>query len=209
MNNLINARHLKALLIDYLFSSLDTSDIIGSEVMFGARKGIADLILLSHGIITAYEIKAQNDDFRKIKIQLDDYNNTFDYVFLVTTEKHYLEARNNIKKNNGIIIIYNDSSIKIIKPPKQNINLNKSDLLSTMTINYLERTYKIPKKNQLAYNYRESLKHIGQDNLKNGIYEFLYQRIKPRYENFIKERGLKTHFEDVALLSFKNKKIIL
>jgi hypothetical protein len=209
MNYLKNESNLKALLIDYLFSSLDASDVIGSEVMFGERKGIADLLILSHGMITAYEIKAQNDDFRKINVQLEDYNNTFDFVYLVTTEKHYLKARNNIKRNNGIILIYNDSSVKIIKVPKQNINLNKSDLLSTMTINYLKTNYKAFKKNQLAHIYRESLKDIDQENLKQGVYEFLYQRIKPKYENFIKEKGNKTHFEDVALLSFKNKKIII
>jgi hypothetical protein len=204
-----NARYIKALLIDFLYEGLHESDIIGSEVMFGERKGIADLLLLSNGIIYGYEIKAQNDDFRKIKTQLVDYNNTFDFVYLVTTEKHYLKAKNSITKSTGIIIIYKDSSIKILKTPKQNFRLNKDDLLATMTINYLGNRYGLPHKGELAYDFRKSLKYLTQQSIKEGVYDFLFQRINPKYLNFLKERGIKTHFEDIALLSFRNKRIII
>jgi hypothetical protein len=207
MNELINARSLKALFIDYIFENIKQNDVIGSEIMFGSRKGIADLIILSNGLTFAYEIKAQNDDFRKIKMQLEDYNKTFDFVYVITTEKHFTKAKNDIPKNNGIIFIYNDLSIKLFRESKQNNNITKEEMLSTMTINFIERKYKFPRKKILAYDLRESLKYLDQKILKEGMYEFLYQRIRPRYLNFIAERGNKTHFEEIALLSMKNKKI--
>jgi hypothetical protein len=207
MNELINARNLKALFIDYLFENLRQKDVIGSEIMFGSRKGIADLVLLTNGLIFAYEIKAQNDDFRKIKLQLEEYNKTFDFVYLITTEKHFIKAKNVVPKNNGIIFIYNDYSVKLFRESKQNIKLSKEEMLSTMTIKFIENKYQLPPKKMLAYDLRESLKHIDQNILKENMYEFLYQRIRPRFLNFMDERGNKTHFEEIALLSLTNKKI--
>ena len=207
MNDLSDARNLKALFIDYLFKNIKQKDVIGSEIMFGSRKGVADLIMLSNGFTSAYEIKAQNDDFRKIKLQLDSYNKTFDYVYLITTEKHLLKAMNEVPKNNGIIIIYNDSSIKDFRESKQNIKLSKEEMLNTMTIKFLEKEHHFVSRKMNAYTLREALKKLDTNTIKENMYQFLYKRIQPRYSNFILERGGKTHFEDIALLSFKNKRV--
>jgi hypothetical protein len=207
MNDLRNARYLKALFIDFIIEKIDNIDVIGSEIMFGSRKGIADLVLLSKGLTYAYEVKAQNDDFRKIKIQLKEYNRTFDFVYIITTEKHLVKAINSTSKNNGIILIYNDSSIRIFKESKQNHKLDKEELLSTMTIRFIENKIQIPPKKISAYKLRKSLEVIDQSTLKSLMFEFLYNRIKPRFDNFIAERGVKTHYEEIAILSLRNKKI--
>jgi hypothetical protein len=207
MNELVSARQLKAIFIDYLFPHLDKEDVVGSEIMFGSKKGVADLILFSNGQTFAYEIKAQNDDFRKLRGQLEEYNKTFDFVSLITTEKHSSKANRIVPKNNGIIIIYNDLTIKNIREPNQNIFLNKDDLLSTMTIKYIEKRFKLSRKKLLAQEFRNSLKYLTLDELRESRYEFLYQRIRPKFVNFIIDKGTKTHSEDITLLSETNKKI--
>jgi hypothetical protein len=207
MSNLKNARYLKALFIDYIIEKIKDNDVIGSEIMFGSLKGIADLVLLSEGLTFAYEVKAQNDDFRKIKLQLKEYNKTFDFVYVITTEKHLTKAINSITKNNGIILIYNDSSIRVFRESKQNYKLDKEELLSTMTIRFIEKKIQAPPRKISAYELRKSLEIIDQNILKSRMYEFLYNRIRPRFDNFLAERGIKTHFEEIALLSFSNKKI--
>jgi hypothetical protein len=207
MNELVNARIIKALLIDNLINFLKNDYIIGSEIMFGRRKGIVDLLMLSDKFTYAYEIKARNDDFRKIKMQMEEYNKTFDFVYLVTTENHFERARNQVPQKNGIIIIYNDSSIKILREARINKKLIKEELLSTMTIKFIRKNFEINKNISLAYDIRENLKKVDLDFTRNCMYNFLYERIKPRFSNFLLERGIITHYEEVALLSFKNKKI--
>jgi hypothetical protein len=208
MKELINSRYIKALIIDYLIKNLNSNFVIGSEIMFGSRRGMADLVLLSEGLTFSYEIKAQNDDFRKIKVQLEEYNKVFDHVYLVTTEKHLLKAQNAVSDNNGLMIISNDCSVQLIRNSKQNTILNKEELLSTMTIRFIEHRFKLPHKRVLAKELRNTLETFQQNEIQKYVYEFLYQRIKPRFDNFIMEKGIATHFEEIALLSMPNKRLL-
>jgi hypothetical protein len=103
MTNLGSAKHIKASFIDVLLERKNEVGIIGSEIMFADKKALADLILLSNNKIIAYEIKAQNDDFRKILYQLEAYNNVFDYVNLITTEKHLKKAKQQMPEKTALL----------------------------------------------------------------------------------------------------------
>jgi hypothetical protein len=67
----------------------------------------------------------------------------------------------------------------------------------------------ICRKKSIANKIRSSLLDKKSEELKKATYIFLYERIKSRFTNFILERGIKTHYEDVALLSVSIKRIIL
>jgi hypothetical protein len=209
MVGLNNAKLIKAIFIDFLTQKQFKNYSIGSEISFADKKVLADLVLLSNMECTAYEIKANNDDLRRLQYQLATYNEVFDFVNLIITEKHFLQVRKVISPNNGIIIITNNECVEIFRSSKQNKKLNKDKIISTMTINFLKKYFNI---NNYKYNGKE-IKNILQKKdvkeLRNAMYIFLYCRINRRYMAFLREKGIKTHFEDVSLLSLPNKRIIL
>lgn len=209
MNELKNAKYIKALFIDYLLSQKTRDIVIGSEVMFAYKKAVADLIILSNEKIEAYEIKSQNDDFRKITYQLEEYNKVFNYVSIIVTENHFEKAKKLIHKNNGLIIVSNNQDFEIYRIPKENNNLIKEEILSTMTIAFILKHFNIGTNELLASEIRQSLTHRNLQDIKKALYVFFYNRISYKFSNFLQERGTKTHFEDVMLLSMPNKKVTL
>jgi hypothetical protein len=209
MSNLNKAQYIKALFIDMLLNNGPNDFIIGSELMFTNKKVVADLIKLQKGETYAYEIKAQNDDFRNLIIQLEDYNKVFDYVSLVVTENHFIKATRIIPDNIGLIIVTNNG-IKVFRDAKRNCNISKEEILATMTVNFIQNYFKVKKSaNELAYEFRKKLQVKEINELKLALFEFLYKRISVRFSNFLNERGLMTHYEDISLLSMPDKRIIL
>lgn len=208
MEELCNANQIKAIFIDFLLNQ-EKGSIIGSEIMFAYKKLLADLILLNKGNIIAYEIKAQHDDFRKIEYQLAEYNKVFDYVSLITTEKHFLKAKKCIPSQNGIIVISRELDIEKYREPKLNSYIRKEELLNTMTIRFIQEYFKLPRNNLDAIKVRKLAQNKELAEIKTALYSFLYKRISVRFSNFILEKGEITHYEDIALLSMPNKKIIL
>jgi hypothetical protein len=209
MNELSNANHIKALFIDLLLDKRNEGEVIGSEIMFAEKKALADLVLLSNKNIMAYEIKAQNDDFRKAKCQLETYNKVFDYVSLITTEKHFLKAKKQVPSKNGIIIVTNKIDFEHYREPKQNISLRKEEILSTMTIKFILEYFNLSNRRSFSSEIRKTLRNRSILELKSAMYTFLYKRILNRFSNFVQERGMKTHYEDITLLSMPPKKITL
>ena len=67
-----SATYIKALIIDYLLKQ-NSNIIIGNEVMYGVERRMVDLIVLNDSNITAIEIKAQKDSFRRIIDQIREY----------------------------------------------------------------------------------------------------------------------------------------
>lgn len=209
MNNLNNANFIKALFIDFLLEAEHNNYIIGSEVMFAYKKVVADLILLSNNSIQAFEIKAKNDDLRKLESQLIEYNKVFDFVNVLVTENHFLKANQIVSPKNGLIIVKNNLEIEIYRHPVQNIILNKEELLSTMSANFIKKYFKINTQNLSSSKIRNPLLEKDIEEIRNALYLFLKTRISNKYLNFIYEKGIKTHFEDITLLSMPNKKISL
>lgn len=208
MDKLRNANYIKSLFIDYLLMQHPNS-IIGSEVVFAYKKFLADLINLRNNYTYAYEIKAKNDDFRKIESQLREYNKVFDFVSLIVTEKHLIKAQNIVPLYNGIILIKNNLEIECIQEPIQNLFLVKEDLLETMTIKFIVKYFNIVDKKKLAYLLRKTLMEKDSDELRNALFSFLYTRIERRFLNFLNEKGVTTHYEDISLLSMPIKKIVI
>lgn len=208
MDELGNAKCIKALFIDNIFFNDNYDEkIIGSEVMFSSNKVIADLIILSSRSSIAFEVKAKNDDLRKLEKQLIEYNKVFDFVNVIITENHFEKAKILVPERNGIILISNDHKFEIYRKPQLNTDLDKVELLATMSIKFVKRHYKISS-NYSATEIRRLLEGKSIDELRLKMYEFLFERISSRFENFLAERGTFSHYEDVSLLSLPNKRIL-
>ncbi len=200
MNRLNDANNIKALLIDFLIDQNEDVDILfGSEVFFGKKKRQSDIITVN-GTITAYEIKASNDDFRRVREQLDDYKKVFDYQYLVVTEGHENKASNFLKANEGLIIIDKTLNIQVYKKASLIKKQIKAEILETIPLSYLKMQYKLPS-DLNAFECRNILLKRKLSELKIILKKFLESRLGPRNELFKSEKGEYTHFEDIKLLS--------
>ena len=90
MNLDSNSFIIKARFIDHILNSFCSDNIcIGQEVMYGTNR-----LLVADGKLYAFEIKAYNDDLRRIENQLANYRKIFDFIYVITTENHLANIRN-------------------------------------------------------------------------------------------------------------------
>ena len=76
---IMNAETIKTILIDFLISQND-SIVLGSEVTYGSKKQVVDIIQLSKNKIIAFEVKADRDDVRRLDNQINEYKKIFDHI---------------------------------------------------------------------------------------------------------------------------------
>ena len=208
MHRLNDATNIKALLIDFFLmdTSYDLEYLFGSEIMYGKNKRSSDLVLIN-GSVTGFEIKAENDNLTKVRSQLNDYKKVFDRQYLVVTENHLVKAFGIIKPNEGLIVVKQDGTIKVLKPSEKLTRQTKEDLLESMPLAYLKSIFKLPSLLN-AFEARRILKRRSLDEIKTAFKEFLTKILEPRNEVFLSEKGTITHFEDIRLLS-NNKSTII
>lgn len=200
----MNADIIKIKLIDFLISNNDDV-IIGNEVMFGFHKNIADIIQLYKNNSYAFEVKGDNDDFRRLTNQIFHYLEVFDYLYIVITLKH-LTSCTKLDERIGIILVDNDD-VLIYKKAKKNETINKREILETVNANYLKDYFNIKGKRTSA-EIRSSLMNKGVKPIKQLLYDYLKKILAPKFRIFINEKNHNTHIEDLRLLSLLNKIII-
>jgi len=203
-----NALYIKSKLIDFIIDLYKDDDIvIGSEVMYGSRKGLVDIIQLYNKKLFAFEIKADNDDFRKLPIQINEYKYIFDYIYIVVTNKYLAKAKYLPYKGIGIIAINEDGSCKIVKKATQQRDNNKIEILSTINAQFLKSYFKLNSKLKSS-EVRTLLSNKGITLIKETLYIYYLHNISPRYKLFLSEKEEPTHIDDVAILSLYGRKII-
>lgn len=203
-----DALYLKSKLIDFIIN-LDFSDdvIIGSEVMFGSRKGLVDIIQLYNKKLFAFEIKADSDDFRKLPAQIEGYKYIFDYIYIVVTKKYLAKTEALTYKGLGIIVVNEDGSCKIVKKALLQKYNNKVEMLSTINACFLKRYFRLNSKLKSS-EVRTLLCTKGITSLKEALYAYFSQNILPKYKLFLSEKETPTHVDDIAILSLYGRKII-
>ena len=200
--NLTNANYIKALLIDYLIKDNDGKAILGTEISFGSKHRIADLVLLTD-FLSVFEIKAMNDDLRNIRSQLNNYKKVFDYLYLVVTEKHFNKAKKIVTPNEGLILISPSGEVNIYKNAMLIKKHSKEEILDSITAEFLKKTLELPNEFS-AYEVKNKLQKEKLITLKQFFKDFLIQKLANKNELLIKERGEITHYEDVAILSYNS-----
>ena len=87
---------------------------------FHVGKSKADLAVFN-GVSTVYEIKSEIDTIDRLSSQLSDYSTFFEYINIVTCEKHVKKVENLISENIGIIIIDNLNKVNVYKKATTNV----------------------------------------------------------------------------------------
>lgn len=206
MKKLINADIIKAIFIDNilngdisLFGNKENI-LIGQEIMYGVQKLFADIVLFTPQKMIAIEIKAFNDNFKRLDNQLQGYRKIFDNVYVLTTENHLTNLKSLPYKWFGILEITNDREI-ILKRKSKNIRkFNKEDILETIPIGYLCNYFDV-KHNKLAIEIRSDLHRKTIKELKRVLAAYMEYKIGYKFKNFKNERGNASHYEDISILS--------
>lgn len=132
-----NENIIKAALINNYAHINSKPFVVCSELTISEEYKIVDLVFCKDHLSYAFEIKAWNDDMRRLAAQLDVYCKLFDYVYVVTTANH-LDQLQLIPDFVGIVL-YSTKTKKIIykRRAKRNHLLDKKELLMSVPILYI------------------------------------------------------------------------
>lgn len=96
---------IKVRLIRWLQHHNDSDLVLGNEVLYSTRQRRADLLMIKNQLLYAFEIKSEKDKVDRLDEQLEDYLSTFDFVYLVSTQKIKRNLKQALPKNVGFISI--------------------------------------------------------------------------------------------------------
>lgn len=205
--NIIKAKFISKILDGEIKLFADLNLLIGQEVMFGKYKTFADLVVLYKEKLYAFEIKAQNDNFKRLATQIENYRKIFDYIYIIITENHKKAIEQlDYCKNVGICIINNDN-FEIIKYGILQKSFSKEDILETIPSSFLLKKYNL-KRNMSAGEIRTNLMKKSQKDLKQTLLDYFTYKIEYKYKNFLEDKGDAIQYEDISLLSILNAKVL-
>lgn len=123
----LTADALKKSISAYLVSR-DPSGIIGTEVMYGSSRRVADMVFISNGHSYAIEIKSEFDTIARLEGQLEEYQTLFDYIIIFSAPNHIQRIHNAIPNFVGLYCI-NENGISKLRREKINRHVQKSEML--------------------------------------------------------------------------------
>lgn len=200
LNTINSAENIKSQIIDFFITSFSNDLFIGNEVMYGTKRKIIDLLVLKDNQITAIEIKADNDDLRRLDEQVNESKKIFDYIIVCTTLIHLEKIKRILPDDIGIFII-NEHGVKKVRQPKKQKGLDKNEMLFTINSNYLRKKMPSPTYNINSDEVRQHYNKTNIDKVHNLFIDYLQQKIRLKYNLFLQNRGEVTHIEDISLLS--------
>lgn len=202
---IMNAEVIKTILIDFLISQ-NKSIVLGSEVTYGVKKQVVDIILLSGKKIIAFEVKADHDDVRRLDSQIDEYKKIFDHIYVVCTSKLYEKIQGKTDKAIGILLVGDNGTIEVKRKAIQHRSLDKKSILETINANYLKKAFNLNRK-LTASDTRRLLLNKNIQELKNTLFSYFEIFLTEKYFLFLSERGTNTHIDDIPILSIHRRDI--
>ena len=195
-----SAEYIKCLFIDYLLSRYKEL-IIGNELMYGIKRKVVDLVVLQKNKIIAVEIKSDSDNLNRLEEQISEYKKIFDYILIVTTEKHASRISEVVPSEIGIYIFKENLLMKKIRNPRIQRNKDKVEMLYSINAKYLCKLEGFTLYKYDTDEIRQKYAKRRISNIQEILFMYLTQKYKERFTLFMNERGMLTHIEDLNLLS--------
>lgn len=102
------------------------SHVIGVEAQYGTAKYRADLLLLGKNT-HAFELKSEADSLRRLREQLNEYVQVFDYVWVVCIPKELSNVREIASRKVGILV-FEDGEVHFARKASQFKRLSRLKL---------------------------------------------------------------------------------
>lgn len=195
-----SAEYIKCLFIDYLL--LKSKElIIGNELMYGIKRKVVDLVVLQNKKIIAVEIKSDSDNLSRLEEQISEYKKIFDYVLIITTEKHASRISEIAPSEVGIYVFKENLLMKKFRNPRIQRNKDKIEMLYSINAKYLCKLAGFTLSKYDADEIRLKYAKRRTSSIQEILLMYLTQKYRERFTLFMNERGLLTHIEDLSLLS--------
>jgi hypothetical protein len=198
--NVISAELIKSQLIDFVLSDFSNDFCIGNEVMYGTKRKLIDLLILNKNKLTAIEIKADNDDLRRLQEQINESKKLFDYIIVCTTLAHLEKTKQILPDDIGIYSV-NEQGIQKIRKPKKQKELDKVEMLFSINSNFLKKNLSSTASNINSDEVRRQYFKKSIDKIHDLFTDYLQQKVQSRFNLFLQNRGEYTHIDDIPLLS--------
>ena len=199
-DRLFTSKLIKSQLIDFLMLDSTNDLLIGSEVMYGTKRKLVDLLVLNNNQLTAIEIKADNDDLRRIQEQIEESKKTFDYIIVCTTTAH-LEKTKQLLGNDIGIYCFNEKGIDKIRKPKKQKKLDKTEILYSISANFLKKDLPTSASKINSDEVRKQYIKKSADKIHTIFVDYVQRKFQSKYELFLLSRGKYTLIDDIPLLS--------
>jgi hypothetical protein len=115
----------------------DSNSKVVEELGVNYGDAIIDIAVIN-GSLHGFEIKSEFDTLNRLQNQISTYCKTFDFLTIITAEKHLMHLSHYLPEWCGIIVINKKESIndtqklKYIKRPKKNPNTDKFSIVKLL-----------------------------------------------------------------------------
>ncbi len=206
MRNYRNEYIVKNALLNNLIKHHGTSQTVAFNE-FRVGKSIADLVLFN-GNSRAYEIKTEYDSPKRLGTQMIDYNELFQFCYLVVHEQYYEKYHKDINSNVGVIIYSLDKGhihFEEKQSATENTNINPYLLMRCLRTEEYKRIVSLyydslPEMN--AFTAFEICEELMANVPASKLHEFFISTMKERrsnmkylkeYESYLRQLCLSMH----------------
>lgn len=199
---------IRIALIQNIFETLKKGEYkLAIEARYGFNYKRADVLVINE-CTHAYEIKSDLDELNKLNDQISNYRKNFDYVTVVTTNKFLKKVITSMPNYVGIML-FNETSLTLLRTPKKNKRLSKYHLAHNCSKEELLK--KLPNLNK-SINSSALIEHATSRLLIKDLREIQLKSFSQKFHKstleFIEEVSSPIRETDLLLLKRFDKIII-
>lgn len=179
-------------LFDFLEETYGKIRIIEEKQMGHSR---ADVVMVLPTALCGIEIKSDADTYTRLNRQVRDYNQYYDYNYIVAGTRHAAHVAEHVPEWWGIITVElqeDRADFYLLREPKENPKVNwsrKMSLLWRPELAHIQEVNQLPKykEKSKAFVVEKILLKVEKEKLKEQISEELFERDYNEIEEQIKK----------------------
>lgn len=174
-------KDIRESLFDFLDDIYGKNRIIEEKQMGKSR---ADVVMVTPEAVYGIEIKSDADTYARLKRQVRDYNQYYDYNYVVVGTRHAMHIEEHVPKYWGIITVEQENGILdfyILRKPERNPKMKwkkKLGMLWRPELVHIQELNGLPKYKQKSKDFviEKILEKVSEDILQAQFCEELFQR---------------------------------
>lgn len=174
-------KDIREALFDFLDETYGKNRIIEEKQMGKSR---ADVVMVTPTAIYGIEIKSDADTYARLKRQVRDYNQFYDFNYVVVGTSHALHIEEHVPKWWGIITVEeigNEIDFYILRKPAANPKMKwkrKLSILWRPEMAHIQELNQMPKYRQKSKDFviDQILERVPEEKLQLQVCEELFQR---------------------------------
>lgn len=181
VNVMLYDKDIRESLFDFLDDTYGKNRIIEEKQMGKSR---ADVVMVTPEAVYGIEIKSDADTYARLKRQVRDYNQYYDYNYVVVGTRHAMHIEEHVPKYWGIITVEQENGILdfyILRKPERNPKMKwkkKLGMLWRPELVHIQELNGLPKYKQKSKDFviEKILEKVSEDMLQAQFCEELFQR---------------------------------